>query len=208
MGRLYLLLVLAASTSVGFAQPRADPSDALLPVAQIDDASAFANYQSFREQKPAPWQAINAAVADKPGARHDAGVVPAAEATPPPQSQHGVHHAAGEKSTSASAKLDTPPRSSASVNADAQDAGQPPTATVTAIGVIREIDRTNARAKITHEPIQELGWPQMTMYFRLKDARLAGAMKPGDKVKFLLEKTASGYVISRFEPASSRGRDR
>ena len=77
--------------------------------------------------------------------------------------------------------------------------GQSPdvqTADITGTGVVQAIDRVNGKVKLTHDPIGALGWPKMTMLFRLKDSALADQVKEGQKVEFSLEKTASGYVIS------------
>ena len=79
----------------------------------------------------------------------------------------------------------------------AEPMAAPPGAIVGA-GVIQQIDKANAKVKITHDPIAALGWPRMTMFFRLKDPALADHIKEGDKVDFYLEKSSSGYVISGF----------
>ena len=74
-----------------------------------------------------------------------------------------------------------------------------PSGPVSGTGVIWEIDKANGKVKMTHEPIDALGWPRMTMYFRLKDGALASQVKEGEKVEFSLEKSNSGYVISDFQ---------
>ena len=76
---------------------------------------------------------------------------------------------------------------------------KPPTTSVTGIAVVQGVDKANGKVKLTHEPIAALGWPKMTMFFRLKDSALADQVKEGDKVEFSLEKSASGYVISEFK---------
>lgn len=82
-------------------------------------------------------------------------------------------------------------------SADAQTTG------ITGIGVVLLIDKANGKVKLTHDPIAALGWPKMTMFFRLKDSALADQVKEGDKVEFALEKSASGYVISGFQKGSA-----
>ena len=84
--------------------------------------------------------------------------------------------------------------------------GQPvntQTAGVTGTGVVLGIDKANGKVKLTHDPLAALGWPKMTMFFRLKDSTLADQVKAGDKVEFSLEKSASGYVISGFQKAGA-----
>lgn len=70
---------------------------------------------------------------------------------------------------------------------------------ITGTGVVQAIDKANGRVKLTHDPIAALGWPRMTVVFRLKDASLADQIKEGAKVEFSLEQSASGYVISGFQ---------
>ena len=93
-------------------------------------------------------------------------------------------------------------------SAAAAKATQTPTGAVSGTGVIQQIDKANGKVKMTHEPIDALGWPRMTMFFRLKDSALADQIKAGEKVGFSLEKAASGYVISGFgKPASGKDAD-
>ena len=96
-----------------------------------------------------------------------------------------------------------PPTSASTATATEKTAGL-----VNGTGVIQQIDKANGKVKMTHEPIDALGWPRMTMFFRLKDGALAEQVKEGEKVGFSLEKTGSGYVISRFgKPASGKEAD-
>ena len=81
--------------------------------------------------------------------------------------------------------------------------GNAQTAGVTGTGVVQGIDKANGKVKLTHDPIAALGWPKMTMFFRLKDSSLADQVKEGDKVEFSLEKSASGYVISGFQKCAA-----
>ena len=89
----------------------------------------------------------------------------------------------------AMAKPQTAPGQSASARA----------AGITGTGVVQGIDKANGKVKLTHDPIATLGWPKMTMFFRLKDGALADQLKEGDRVEFTLEQAASGYVISGFQ---------
>ena len=70
---------------------------------------------------------------------------------------------------------------------------------VTGTGIVKGVDRTNGRIRLTHEPIEAKGWPRMTLFFRLKDRALADRVKEGDRVDFSLEQSASGYVISELQ---------
>jgi len=68
-----------------------------------------------------------------------------------------------------------------------------------AIGVVRQVKPEEGKVKINHEAIPALGWPAMTMTFRVKDKSVLEGIGPGDKVHFDLEKGATGLVIMRME---------
>jgi Cu/Ag efflux protein CusF len=74
--------------------------------------------------------------------------------------------------------------------------GKPENAKLAGTGIVRAVDKANGKVKLTHDPIAAMGWPAMTLSFRLKDNALADQLKAGDKVEFSLEKSAAGYVIS------------
>lgn len=83
---------------------------------------------------------------------------------------------------------------SASVTANA---GPSPTL-IPGKGVVLKVDRANATVKMNHDPIPVLGWPRMTMPFKLKESALADQVKDGDTVEFFLEKSGSDYVIVKW----------
>ncbi len=53
---------------------------------------------------------------------------------------------------------------------------------------------------LSHEPVPAIGWPAMTMTFKLKPATLAKGMKTGDHVAFGFTQTADGPVIEKLQP--------
>lgn len=75
---------------------------------------------------------------------------------------------------------------------------------VAGTGVVQGIDKANGKVKLTHDPIAALGWPRMTIFFRLKDSALAEKVKEGDAVDFSLDKSTSGYVISGLEKSPAQ----
>jgi Cu/Ag efflux protein CusF len=79
-----------------------------------------------------------------------------------------------------------------------------PGAGIGGTGVVLGIDRSNARIRLTHDPIAALDWPKMTMFFRLKEGGLAAQLREGDRVEFSLEKSASGFVISGLRKIPAR----
>ena len=68
-----------------------------------------------------------------------------------------------------------------------------------AVGVVQQVKPEEGKVKISHEPIAALGWPAMTMTFRVKDKAVLEGIAAGDKVRFDLEKGATGLVITRME---------
>ena len=75
-------------------------------------------------------------------------------------------------------------------------------AAAAATGVVQQIRPEQGKIKISHEPIAALGWPAMTMTFRVKDKSVLEGIAAGDKVNFELGKDADGLVITRIEKVS------
>jgi len=73
---------------------------------------------------------------------------------------------------------------------------------VSATGVVVQVKADQGKVKINHDPIAALGWPKMTMTFRVKDKVVLEGIAAGDKVRFELEKDATGLVITRMEKAA------
>jgi Cu(I)/Ag(I) efflux system membrane fusion protein len=63
-------------------------------------------------------------------------------------------------------------------------------------GVLREIRASENKVNMQHDPIPALGWPDMTMDFRVKPGVSFEGFKSGDAVEFELEETDDGYVIT------------
>lgn len=77
------------------------------------------------------------------------------------------------------------------------------------IGKVIEVDPKSNHVTLNHEPISELGWPSMTMGFKVKDSKQLSKLKPGDEVEFELKAEASEkpdmppqYIIDRVEKAA------
>ena len=189
-----VLFAVAVSTGAADAQQiRPDPSDPAAPVAAPTTASAFADYQPFREQKVAPWKQVLDEVAGVPGAAGHAGHKATAATTSEPKETMPAPNVTDDKKVMARAE----PQPSTPTEMPTSAVG----ATILATGVVKSIDKANGKVKLIHDPITALGWPKMTMFFRLKDVALAEQIKEGDAVQFSLEKASSGYVISGFKKA-------
>ena len=75
-------------------------------------------------------------------------------------------------------------------------------------GKVVEVDAKSGKVILNHEPIKELGWPSMTMGFKVKDSKQLGKLKAGDAVEFDLKAEApekpdmpAQYMIERVEKA-------
>ena len=189
-----LLLTVAVPIGSAVAQQIwPDPSDPTAPVAATTTVSAFADYQPLREQKVAPWKQVLDEVAGITGAAGHAGHNATAAKTAEPKETTPAPGASDDKKAMARAE----PKSSSPTETPITASG----ATITATGVVQSIDKANGKVKLSHDPIAALGWPKMTMFFRLKSAALADQVKEGESVQFDLEKSPSGYVISGFKKA-------
>lgn len=68
-------------------------------------------------------------------------------------------------------------------------------------GEVRKVDKDARKLTIKHAEIKNLDMPAMTMVFQVKDATLLDKVKAGDKIRFAVEKAASGYVVTEIRPA-------
>jgi Cu/Ag efflux protein CusF len=68
-------------------------------------------------------------------------------------------------------------------------------------GEVRKVDAENRKLTLKHGEIRNLGMPGMTMVFQVKDPSMLDALKPGDKVRFRVEKEGAAFVVTRIEAA-------
>ena len=221
-------LTMGAATAVAQTSKLPNPADPDSTVPAVKYESAFSDYQSFQEQRSNAWKQVNKEVADNPGMGPMKDMP--GKAMPDMESKTAdapmsKDDAGGHDMNSTQDMPEKAKRGKGSKTADARvyqeghDAmrkDKPQTATgpsadvqtegITGTGVVQSIDRVNGKVKLTHDPIAALGWPKMTMFFRLKDSALADQVKEGDQVGFSLEKSASGYVISGWQKDAA-GRD-
>ncbi|MGD9391000.1 MAG: efflux RND transporter periplasmic adaptor subunit, partial [Thioalkalispiraceae bacterium] len=67
-------------------------------------------------------------------------------------------------------------------------------------GTLREILPAEHKLNMSHDPIPALGWPDMTMYFKVKPEVSLEHFKPEQTVEFELEQGDDGYVIKNMKP--------
>jgi Cu(I)/Ag(I) efflux system periplasmic protein CusF len=68
-------------------------------------------------------------------------------------------------------------------------------------GEIRKIDKEAKKLTIKHGEIRNLDMPPMTMVFQVKEGVMLDKLKSGDKIRFVAEKSATGYVVTDIRPA-------
>ena len=56
-----------------------------------------------------------------------------------------------------------------------------------AMGVINSVDAASGKVNVTHEPVEALGWPKMTMDLPVTKPVDLSTVRPGDHVKMMLK---------------------
>ena len=88
--------------------------------------------------------------------------------------------------------------------AAAANAGATP-ATHRGEGRVEAVDPAGASVTLAHGPIASLKWPAMTMDFKVKDAALLRALKPGQRIVFDLAGEPGGeYTIVGIQAATAQ----
>lgn len=103
-----------------------------------------------------------------------------------PADAHDSHHASEPAAV-------TPPPQAADNEASAM--------TELSQGEIIRWDPRTLKVTLRHGEIKNLGMPPMTMVFRVNDASMLTPFRPGDTVRFRVERQTAGYVITRMEAA-------
>ncbi|UCG98064.1 MAG: efflux RND transporter periplasmic adaptor subunit [Burkholderiales bacterium] len=74
--------------------------------------------------------------------------------------------------------------------------------THSATGTLDDVDAGSGMLLITHEPIDSLKWPRMTMEFAPANESIAKAVRPGAPIRFeFVERNAGEWVVTRIEAA-------
>jgi len=215
-------LATGVSTAMAQSGKMPDPADPGAAIPAVKYESSFSGYQPFREQKIRSWKEANQEVADNPGmgSMGSMGTMGGMKDMPGMDSKAGdarksnegaAGHNMGSMKDMPGMNEEAPSALMSKGGHGARAMAKPSSASrtgeaasITGTAVVQGFDRANGKVKLTHDPIEALGWPKMTMSFRLKDNSLAGPLKEGDRVDFTLEKSATGYVISSFQKGASR----
>ena len=76
-----------------------------------------------------------------------------------------------------------------------------PTTLHEATGKVESV--TDKEIVLSHGPVKSLGWPAMTMPFKLPHPDMARTLKPGDTVQFQFRRAEDGFAIERLEKRGS-----
>lgn len=82
--------------------------------------------------------------------------------------------------------------------ASTADQQREPGAVHTASGTVTAVSETELT--ISHGPVESLGWPAMTMPFKVETARQIQGVKVGDTVTFSFRQEGSQYVLTSVQP--------
>lgn len=74
-------------------------------------------------------------------------------------------------------------------------------AEVQGTGVVKAIDMATGTFTLQHEAIPSIGWPAMTMAFKVATPDLLRAAKVGDTVQFTLRPVGMAGTITLIKPA-------
>ena len=75
-------------------------------------------------------------------------------------------------------------------------AGAASAADVQGTGVVKAVDAKAGTVTIAHEPIGALGWPAMTMPFKVASPALLDKVAAGRKVQFTLMSASDPKIVS------------
>lgn len=68
-------------------------------------------------------------------------------------------------------------------------------------GMVKKVDKAQAKLTIRHGPLENLGMPAMTMVFRVKDTSWLDQMKDGEKIRFMADNVNGAMTLVHFEKA-------
>lgn len=72
---------------------------------------------------------------------------------------------------------------------------------IVSVGTLNRLDANAGTVNISHEPVPTLGWPAMTMDFRVADVGQLKNLKSGDRVKFTIQQRGDQYLVTDLRSA-------
>lgn len=71
------------------------------------------------------------------------------------------------------------------------------------VGVIRAIDATRRTITLEHQAIASIGWPAMTMMFKVASPELLKGLKVGEKVEFAFHPAGMASTVTAIKSMRS-----
>jgi Cu(I)/Ag(I) efflux system protein CusF len=71
--------------------------------------------------------------------------------------------------------------------------------TAWADGTIKKINADAGKVTISHGPLANLDMPAMTMVFRVKDPAWLSQIKPGDRIRFIVERQDGALTVTALQ---------
>lgn len=68
------------------------------------------------------------------------------------------------------------------------------------VGIVRAIDSARGTITLQHQPIASIGWPAMTMTFKVVPPGLLKGVKVGEKVQFTLHPAGMASTVTAIKP--------
>jgi|KBSSwiStaDraftv2_1062776.scaffolds.fasta_scaffold2799733_2 Cu(I)/Ag(I) efflux system protein CusF len=69
------------------------------------------------------------------------------------------------------------------------------------IGIVQSVDAANGSLTVAHEPIAALGWPAMTMSFKVDRPALLEGVEAGEHIEFTLRGRDMSAVVTSIAEA-------
>ena len=73
-------------------------------------------------------------------------------------------------------------------------------ADVQGVGVVKAIDTAKGAITLQHEAIAAIGWPAMTMPFKVASPALLKSVQVGDRVQFTLRPAGAASTLMSIKP--------
>lgn len=65
-------------------------------------------------------------------------------------------------------------------------------------GVVKTIDQAKSTVTVAHDPVKSLGWPTMSMGFKVPDRALLAKFKQDQRVSFEFVQQGGDYVVTQI----------
>lgn len=71
------------------------------------------------------------------------------------------------------------------------------------VGIVRAIDAAHGAITLQHQAIASIGWPAMTMTFKVASPKVLQGVKVGEKVQFTLHPAGTASTVTAIKPMGS-----